>query len=273
LEPVADIDKQPLNPDIIQHNAHASPVEQEAPDRETDPGPGVADPAHGDLAADAAAYLERGGYTLQSFGGDAEAIERQAACLILWARAKGLVLADDYTAHLFRHNSTTAEHQVFYRQADNRAVKLTHPGTFGATPDPKGAQRAATPQFYLHRLILMNRVFDAGLRLEGILLGKSLIIGVKGEQPSIATSQPWIRPADPQRPHPTNREIAQFMESLGFVQVSRSYYGWQRKADAITILDARPDNFILSPEGVVPIDLVISQSTPLPAEAIAAPPT
>jgi hypothetical protein len=63
------------------------------------------------------------------------------------------------------------------------------------------------------------------------------------------------------------------MESLGFVQVSRSYYGWQRKADAITILDARPDNFILSPEGVVPIDLVISQSTPLPAAAIAVPST
>jgi hypothetical protein len=50
------------------------------------------------------------------------------------------------------------------------------------------------------------------------------------------------------------------MESLGFVQVTRSYYGWHRREDAITILDARPDNFILSPEGVVPIDLVISEA-------------
>jgi hypothetical protein len=37
------MDNQPLNPDIIQHNAQAIPVEREAPDRETNPGPGVAD--------------------------------------------------------------------------------------------------------------------------------------------------------------------------------------------------------------------------------------
>src|SRR5438445_12492465 len=113
---------------------------------------------------------------------------------------------------LFKHQSTTAEHQVFYRESDNRAVKLTHPGTFGVTPDPKGAQRAATPLFYLHRLALMNRVFKSNLRLEGILLEKSLIIGIAGEQPSAAISQPWIRPADPQHPHPSEREIADFME-------------------------------------------------------------
>ena len=228
----------------------------------------MVDQAHGDLAADAAAHLERSGYTLQGFSGDPQEIERQAACLITWAQANGLVRTAEYTAHLFRHNSTTAKHQVYYRQSDNRAVKLTHPGTFGATPDPKGAQRAATPLFYLRRLMLMNRVFGAGLRVEGVMLAKSLIIGVPGEQPSIVISQPWIRPADPLRPHPTNPQIAQFMESLGFVQVSRSYYGWHRKADAITILDARPDNFILSPEGVVPIDLVVSEATATQAPAI-----
>jgi hypothetical protein len=259
---VADIDKDAQKSDISCHYAYANPARQKVPDRETNPGPDVADKTHGNPATDAATHLERSGYTLQSLCGDPQEIEHQAACLIDWARAKGLVLPHDYTVHLFRHNSSTAEHQVFYRQADNRAVKLTHPGTFGATPDPKGAQRAATPLFYLHRLLLMNQVFDAGLRLEGIMLGKSLIIGVQGEQPSIATSQPWIRPADPQRPHPTNAEISEFMESLGFVQITRSYYGWHRKADAVIILDARPDNFISSPEGVVPIDLVISQAAP-----------
>jgi hypothetical protein len=259
---VADIDKPAPDSDITARYAHTSPVEQQAPAQEANPGPGLADQAHGDLAADAAAHLERSGYSLQGISGAPQDVERQAACLTAWAQARGLVLTADYTAHLFRHNSSTAEHQVFYRESDKRAVKLTHPGTFGVTPDPKGAQRAATPLFYLHRLMLMNRVFGAGLRLEGITLAKSLIIGVTGDQPSIAISQPWIRPADPQRPHPTNPEIAQFMESLGLVQVTRSYYGWHRKADAITILDARPDNFILSPQGVVPIDLVISEATP-----------
>ena len=129
---MADIDKQPLSPDIIQHNAHASPVEQEAPDRETDPGPGVADRAHGDLAADAAAHLERSGYSLQSFGGDPEAIERQAACLSVWARAKGLVLADEYTAHLFSHVPITADWEALRlgRQAHDGlpAGRLNKPG-------------------------------------------------------------------------------------------------------------------------------------------------
>jgi len=76
-----------------------------------------------------------------------------------------------------------------------------------------------------------------------------------------------IRPADPHRPHPTNSEIAQLMGSLGFVEVARSYYGWQRKADAITILDARPDNFILSSQGVVPIDLVVSEAAAQPTSS------
>ena len=262
---MSDVDKKPPAPDIVKRYATARPVEQEAPKRESDTGAELAGRAHGDLAADATAHLERSGYSFQSIGGDPQAIERQAACLTEWARQEGVVLTAEYTAHLFKHQSTTAEHQVFYREADNRAVKLTHPGTFGVTPDPKGMQRAATPLFYVHRLALMNRVFNSNFRLEGILPARSLIIGVAGEQPSIVISQPWIRPADPQHPHPSGKEIAEFMESLGFTELTRSYYGWQRKEDGITILDARPDNFIKSSEGVVPIDLVISGGTPRPA--------
>jgi hypothetical protein len=55
------------------------------------------------------------------------------------------------------------------------------------------------------------------------------------------------------------------MTSLGFVVISRSYFGWQRQQDKVTILDARADNFIKSAEGVVPIDLVVSQGEPLSA--------
>src|SRR5438105_1293870 len=129
---------------------------------------------------------------------------------------RGLILRDNYTAGLFKHQSTTAEHQVFYRASDNRAVKCTYPGTFGVTPGPKGTQRPATPLFYLHRILLMNRVFSSELRLEGVMLGGSLLIGAKGDQASIVSSQPWIRPLDPTRPHPSSADIARFMESLGF---------------------------------------------------------
>lgn len=220
----------------------------------------VAGTPHGITAADAAAYLERSGAAVEGLSGISEEIDRQAACLIRWAKAKGLILPASYTSGLLRHQSTTAEHEVFYRASDNRAVKCTYAGTFGVTPDPKGAQRAATPLFYLSRIELMNLVFRSDLRFEGVMLGKSLLIGARGEQASIVVSQPWIPQGEPGRPHPSTEEVDEFMCSLGFQVLRRSYFGWKREKDAIVVLDARPDNFIKSAEGVVPIDLVISQA-------------
>jgi len=78
----------------------------------------------------------------------------------------------------------------------------------------------------------MNRVFNSDLRFEGIMFGKSLLIGMSGQQPSIVISQSWIRPANVEVPHPSEVEIDRFMESLGFAALSHSYYGWQREADA-----------------------------------------
>jgi len=240
-------------------NADDNDLRKDATDTKSDSGAEVAGSPHEDLAADAATYLERSGASIEGFGGVPQEIERQAACLISWARQKGVLLRQDYTKGLLKHLSTTAEHQVFYRVADNRAVKCTYAGTFGVTPDPQGAQRAATPLFYLRRLELMNRVFKSDLQLEGIMLEKSLLIGAAGNQASIVISQPWVRRADPDQPHPSEHEVAEFMKSLGFAMLSRSYFAWQRPEDQVTILDARADNFIKSAEGVVPIDLVVSQ--------------
>jgi hypothetical protein len=41
--------------------------------------------------------------------------------------------------------------------------------------------------------------------------------------------------------------------------LKESYFGWIRKDEGIAVLDARRDNFIKSANGVVPIDLVISE--------------
>jgi hypothetical protein len=221
----------------------------------------MASKKNGDLAADAAAYLRGSGYSVKGFGGSSEEIDQQAACLVEWAKKANAFLTDAHTAGLKKHVGTTAEHEVFHRVTDNRAVKRTYPGTFGVTPEPKGVQKAATPAFYLRRLELMNQVFKSDLRLEGISFGKSLIIGAQTEQSSLVISQPWIRSADANDPHPSMLEIAQFMESLNFCTETNSYYGWYREEDEIKIIDARPDNFIKSHEGVVPIDLVISSSS------------
>ncbi len=216
----------------------------------------------GSLATDAAAYLAGSGHTIQSVSGNSQEIDDQADSLVKWAQHKNLIISEAHTAGLKKHGGTTAEHEVFYRETDNRAVKLTYPGTFGVTPDPKGMQQAATPLFYLLRLELMNKTFGSDFRLEGITFGKSLLIGVKNELARMVVSQPWIRAANPNSPHPSPIELADFMQSLGFLPIKNSYFGWYRKADNITILDARPDNFIMSHLGVVPIDLVISKSEP-----------
>ena len=41
----------------------------------------------------------------------------------------------------------------------------------------------------------------------------------------------------------------------GFESKLGTHFGWFRKADSVAVMDAKPDNFILSPEGIVPIDL------------------
>ena len=216
----------------------------------------------GSLATDAAAYLAGSGHTIKSVSGNPQEIDRQADSLVKWARHKKLILPEALTIGLKKHGGTTAEHEVFYRATDNRAVKLTYPGTFGVTPDPKGMQQAATPLFYLLRLELMNKTFGSDFRLEGITFGKSLLIGARTKQARMVVSQPWIRAANPNSPHPTQIELSDFMQSVGFLPMQSSYFGWFRKEDNITILDARPDNFIMSHLGVVPIDLVIGKSEP-----------
>ncbi len=65
--------------------------------------------------------------------------------------------------------------------------------------------------------------------------------------------------ANPNFPHPSPAEIKEFMESLGFAEVKDSYFGWFKTGGNIKVIDARPDNFIKTANGVIPIDLVISE--------------
>ena len=110
---MAEIDK----PKASEHSVprYVSGDAQNAPQPKSAPSSEVAGPAHGELAATAAAYLERSGSSLESFGGNPQEVDRQAASLVEWARQESLLLSEDYTAGLLKHLSTTAEHQVFYR--------------------------------------------------------------------------------------------------------------------------------------------------------------
>lgn len=216
----------------------------------------MASGAHGSVAESAAAHLARSGATIKSIGDPSREIDRQAALLIEWASANGKILPAQDLGPL---KAQGAEHEVYFRESDDRAVKRTYPGTFGVTPDVKGAQQSATPLFYLRRLTLLNEVFGSDMRLEGVTHGKPMIIGQSGEQPSLVVSQPWARALDVNNPHPTFPEVAEFMTRIGFEPLPKSYFGWTRLSDGVLILDARTDNFIKTKEGVVPIDLVVDR--------------
>jgi hypothetical protein len=145
-----------------------------------------------------------------------------------------------------------------------RAVKKTWPGTFGMVPEwsPAGWKPAsATPLEYLRRFALHNCIFLDDVRLEGVALheGPSVIIGAVPGGCSLVISQRWLTAADAENPYPTEEEIAIFMSNLGFVHLPDSFFGWLRESDGVLILDAKPDNFILTPDGILPFDLVIVQ--------------
>lgn len=113
---------------------------------------------------------------------------------------------------------------------------------------------------YMERMALQLEVFGGDIEFEGITASDtpSMIIGEPAGQPSVVISQGWIEAEDPQNPNPSIRQIAEFMQSYGFCEAEGSFFGWIRD-DGIAVVDAKPDNFILTGEGVVPIDLQMAR--------------
>ncbi len=211
------------------------------------------------LGEQAAAALGEGAPAGESLGGmEAQARVRR------WAEEAGCLIAEvDWRVHSLI-SAATAEHEVRYRATDHRAVKRTWPGTFGFVPEYAGgrwAPRAATPQEYLLRQRLQNDLFQDDIRLEGVMLsdGPSLVIGQPAGGISLVISQPWLEAADPARPHPTETEIAAFLQKMGFTRIFDALFGWRQVDGTLVILDAKPDNFVLTPAGLLPIDLLITE--------------
>lgn len=159
--------------------------------------------------------------------------------------------------------NTTAEHEVRYRAADQRAVKRTYPGTFGNVPRwicNQWVPSPATPSEYLLRLALQNELFSDGIRLEGAMIseGPSMVLGQPPDGISLVMSQPWLEAEVESEPHPAEFEISIVLQERGFTPMLGSFYGWRHVDDGIVVLDCKPDNFIRTPEGILPIDLLIA---------------
>lgn len=185
-----------------------------------------------------------------------------------WAKKSGLVVAEDAYRELELVSKATAENEVFYRAADHRAVKKTWPGTFGFVPKKSNAgwvPSPATPLEYLRRLELQNTLFGDNILVEAVCISSqpSMIIGQKSGGLSLIVSQPWLEAADDSSPHPTLEQIADYLGTRGFSPLFTAIFGWISAELQIVILDAKPDNFIHTHSGILPIDLLIC---PIPTE-------
>ena len=185
------------------------------------------------------------------------------ATLEEWARRHGQWIASGEVDRLALVSNSTSEHEVFYREIDGRAVKRTWPGFFGQVPAPEDGRlgrRNATPAEYLLRMALQLAVFRGDLRLEGATASDkpSMIIGQPAGEASLVISQRWYEKQD----SPGAPDIAARLRREGFLPAPRSYYGWYRSADGVVIVDAKPDNFVATPAGLVPLDLQMAVFTP-----------
>lgn len=177
-----------------------------------------------------------------------------------WACAEGKLIAEQEIDSLVLVSNQTSEHQVFYRQPDDRAVKRTWAGVYGQLPvisAGKVDRRNSTPSEYLQRMALHIEVFASDLRLEGVCISEkpSMIIGQPAGQPSLVISQRWYE----KEGVATTEDIHDLLTEEGFRAIPSSYFGWYRLEDGVVIVDAKPDNFIKTHEGLIPIDLQMAQ--------------
>ena len=159
-------------------------------------------------------------------------------------------------------SNSTSEHEVFLRTTDNRAVKRTWAGIYGQIPcvaEGMLDRRNASPSEYMNRMALHIQVFGSDISFEGVTVSQkpSMLIGQPSGQPSIVISQRWYE----KEGVVTNEDVHDMMVQEGFRSVPSSYFGWYRPADGVVIVDAKPDNFMKTAEGIVPLDLQIALFT------------
>ena len=208
---------------------------------------------------DAASQINPGG----SQEGDRDASRiRETESLGSWARANSCLIDPKEIDDLPLVSNSTSEHEVHYRQSDSRAVKRTWPGVYGQIPMPNNGRldRAnAIPSEYLIRQALQVAVFGSDIRLEGVSISDkpSMVLFEPPGQPSFVISQEWFEGGKA----PTMDEIAERLGADGFFSAPHSYFGWYRPLDGVVLVDSKPDNFVKTSAGVVPIDLQMAVFT------------
>lgn len=139
-----------------------------------------------------------------------------------------------------------SEHLVYLSAAGSVVLKVTKPGIYGDSyylADGRVHQRCCTPGDYLIRLGMLDLTFGFAPSPVGVTKAGQIVSVqrfVEGEPPA-------------------QREVDDFLLLEGLQPVKRSCWLW-KKTDLVNGLeywvgDARADNFVKTPHGLVPIDL------------------
>ena len=137
-----------------------------------------------------------------------------------------------------------SEHIVFFREADAHVVKVTRPRTFGESyylQEGLVHQRNCSPLDYLIRLRIWREVFDSAPLELGITTGGQIV-----------SVQKYITGE-----LPTQDAVDEFLLASGFSDVKRPCFLWKKAYPEFDVWlgDARDENFVQTPLGIVPIDV------------------
>ena len=175
--------------------------------------------------------------------------EREVEGLRLWSAQKDCRLNADFAAAL-KPVASGAEHDVFFAEELQSAIKITRNGRFGHSLEGEGI--SALPSEYLRRLIYHNELFGDGIVVCGVMVVERSV--------HLVSRQPWIKSASA-RPVPEQDEIDEYFAGLDFRKSDQlaapAYY---HRTLNVAVLDAHPLNVLRDENGrLVPIDVVVGK--------------
>jgi hypothetical protein len=197
-------------------------------------------------------YLRRsiaaGAALPEDFDHPEQVAESQAKCLVDWTET---CPHSSWTSESFPKLAEGSEHIVFFDGDGARVWKLTRPGVFGDSyylVNNLVHRRNNSPQEYLTRLRLWKTVFQSSPKALGMTRHGQIVTVhqfISGEPPS--------------------QEAADaFLIEAGLQPRKQRLWIWKRSYPNFDIWvgDARSDNFVESPSGIVPIDLRLWITSP-----------
>jgi hypothetical protein len=175
--------------------------------------------------------------------------EREVEGLRLWSAQEDCRLTTDFAVAL-KPVASGAEHDVFFAEELQSAIKITRNGRFGHSLEGEGI--SALPSEYLRRLIYHNELFGDRIAVCGVMVVERSV--------HLVSRQPWIKSASA-RPVPEQDEIDEYFAGLDFSKSDQltapAYY---HRTLNVAVLDAHPLNVLRDENGrLVPIDVVVGK--------------